>query len=101
MEEFELTFRDAEKALEALSYFKTRSPELIMRAMRALMFRAEPDARELLLVRTASIEVLRTVERESRLAVERALANRDVAREAAERDEPPHGDTPHEAGAGA
>ena len=106
MEEFELTFRDAEKALEALAYFKTRSPELIMRSMRALMFRAEPDARELLLVRTASIEVLRTVERESRLAVERALANRDVAREAAERDEPklgeaPLGDAPHEARAGA
>ena len=77
-----------------------------MRSMRALMFRAEPDARELLLVRTASIEVLRTVERESRLAVERALANRDVAREAAERDEPklgeaPLGDAPHEARAGA
>jgi TrmH family RNA methyltransferase len=106
MEEFELTFRDAEKALEALSYFKTRSPELIMRSMRALLFRAEPDARELLLVRTASIEVLRTVERESRLAVERALANRDVAREGAERDAPNRGDAslgdvPNEAGTGA
>ncbi len=111
MEEFELTFRDAEKALEALSYFKTRSPEHIMRAMRALLFRAEPDARELLLVRTASIEVLRTVERESRLAVQRALAERDLAdgdreREAVDRDASPQrqaplGDPPHEAGTGA
>jgi tRNA/rRNA methyltransferase/tRNA (cytidine32/uridine32-2'-O)-methyltransferase len=111
MDEFELTFRDAEKALEALSYFKTRSPEHIMRAMRALLFRAEPDARELLLVRTASIEVLRTVERESRLAVQRALAERDLAdgdreREATEQNAPPHheaplGDLPHEAGTGA
>ena len=94
MEEFELTFRDAEKALEALSYFKTRSPEHIMRAMRALLFRAEPDARELLLVRTASIEVLRTVERESRLAVQRALAERD----AVPLGDSPLGDPPHEAG---
>jgi tRNA/rRNA methyltransferase/tRNA (cytidine32/uridine32-2'-O)-methyltransferase len=111
MEEFELTFRDAEKALEALSYFKTRSSEHIMRAMRALLFRAEPDARELLLVRTASIEVLRTIERESRLAVQRALAERDLAdgdreREAVDRDVSPHhqaplGDLPHEAGTGA
>jgi tRNA/rRNA methyltransferase/tRNA (cytidine32/uridine32-2'-O)-methyltransferase len=111
MDEFELTFRDAEKALEALSYFKTRSPEHIMRAMRALLFRAEPDARELLLVRTASIEVLRTVERESRLAVQRALAERDLAdgdreREAVEQNARPHheaplGDLPHEAGTGA
>ncbi len=86
MQEFELTFRDAEKALEALAYFKTRSPELIMRALRSVVFRAEPDQKELLLLRTASIEVLRTIERESRLAVERALANRDVANEVAERE---------------
>jgi tRNA/rRNA methyltransferase/tRNA (cytidine32/uridine32-2'-O)-methyltransferase len=92
MAEFELTFRDAEKALEALAYFKTRSSELIMRSMRALMFRAEPDSRELLLVRTASIEVLRTIERESRLAVARALTARDAAGDATQHQDPPHGD---------
>jgi tRNA/rRNA methyltransferase/tRNA (cytidine32/uridine32-2'-O)-methyltransferase len=101
MAEFELTFRDAEKALEALAYFKTRSSELIMRSMRALMFRAEPDSRELLLVRTASIEVLRTIERESRLAVARALAARDAAGGAAEDDDAPQGDTRTEGGASA
>ncbi|MCA0376514.1 MAG: RNA methyltransferase [Gemmatimonadetes bacterium] len=74
MEEYERTFADLRNALEAIAYFKTRNEELIMRAFRSLVFRAEPDARELLLMRTASIEVLRTIERESRLAVQRALA---------------------------
>ena len=75
MAEYERTFADAEAALEALAYFKTRNSELIMRAVRSLLFRAAPDARELLLVRTAAIEVLRTIERESRLAVQAALAD--------------------------
>ncbi len=74
MQELELTFTDIESALEALAYFKTRNAEHIMRAMRSLVYRAAPDSRELLLLRTASIEVLRTIERESRLAVARALA---------------------------
>ena len=47
-----------------------------MRAVRSLVFRAAPDARELLLVRTAAIEVLRTIERESRRAVQAALEAR-------------------------
>ncbi len=73
MADMERTFSDAQHALTALSYFKTRSPELIMRMLRSLIFRANPDGRELLLIRTACIEVLRTIERESRLAVARAL----------------------------
>jgi len=79
MQEFEQTFADASSALEAIAYFKTRNPELVMRVVRSLVFRAAPDARELLLVRTAAIEVLRTIERESRLAVEAALAARDAS----------------------
>jgi tRNA/rRNA methyltransferase/tRNA (cytidine32/uridine32-2'-O)-methyltransferase len=50
-----------------------------MRSVRSLLFRAEPDARELLMLRTMSIEVLRTIERESRLAVRAALAAAGVA----------------------
>lgn len=72
-EMFERTFEDMRQALDAIAYFKTRNEELIMRTMRSLVFRAQPDQRELLILRTASIEVLRTIERESRLAVERAL----------------------------
>ena len=78
MQEYEQTFADAEEALGAIAYFKTRNAELIMRAVRSLVFRASPDARELLLVRTAALEVLRTIERESRLAVKSALAERDA-----------------------
>jgi tRNA/rRNA methyltransferase/tRNA (cytidine32/uridine32-2'-O)-methyltransferase len=73
-EAFEQTFADMRNALEAIAYFRTRNEELVMRAFRSMVFRASPDARELLLLRTASIEVLRTIERESRLAVQRALA---------------------------
>jgi len=64
--ESERTFADIEAALGAIAYFKTRNPELIMRSFRSLVFRAAPDARELTMLRTASIEVLRTIEREKR-----------------------------------
>jgi TrmH family RNA methyltransferase len=64
--ESERTFADIEAALRAIAYFKTRNPELIMRSLRSLVFRAAPDARELTMLRTASIEVLRTIEREKR-----------------------------------
>lgn len=49
-----------------------------MRAFRSLVFRASPDARELLMLRTASIEVLRTIEREVRLSVTAALVAQGV-----------------------
>ena len=61
--ELELTFADAERALEALDFFKTRNPEHVMRSVRSLAFRAQPDARETGLVRAMAIEVLRTIER--------------------------------------
>lgn len=79
MKDFELTFADAQNALAALAYFKTRNPELIMRTVRSLVYRAAPDERELLIVRTAAIEVLRTIERESNKAVAAALAERATA----------------------
>ena len=74
MAELEQTFRDAEAALEAIAFFGTRHAEHVMRSLRSIVFRAEPDHRELMLLRTASIEVLRTIERESRKAVAAALA---------------------------
>jgi tRNA/rRNA methyltransferase/tRNA (cytidine32/uridine32-2'-O)-methyltransferase len=76
-EAYERTFTDVRNALDAIAYFKTRNEALMMRTMRSLVFRANPDVRELLLLRTASIEVLRTIERESRLAVQRALEERE------------------------
>lgn len=62
--EIERTFADVESALNAIAYFKTRNPELIMRSIRSLVFRATPDSRELTMLRTSAIEVLRTLERE-------------------------------------
>jgi tRNA/rRNA methyltransferase/tRNA (cytidine32/uridine32-2'-O)-methyltransferase len=70
-QESERTFHDVEAALRAIAYFKTRNPELIMRTVRSLVFRASPDARELTMLRTASIEVLRTLEREKRALLRR------------------------------
>ena len=72
MADAERTFADVEAALHAIAYFRTRNPELIMRSIRSLVFRAQPDARELTMLRTSSIEVLRTIAREKR-ALLRAL----------------------------
>lgn len=74
MSEFEQTFSDATAALDAIAYFRTRNQELVMRSLRSMVFRAAPDSRELLLLRTSAIEVLRTIERETKRAVAEALA---------------------------
>jgi TrmH family RNA methyltransferase len=68
--DYELMFNDAEKALEAVQFFKTRHHERIMRSIRSLAFRASPDTREIALLRAMSIEVLRTIDR-----VKRGLAS--------------------------
>jgi TrmH family RNA methyltransferase len=62
-EQLERTFATLEKTLEAIDFFKTRNPELVMRSVRSLVFRAIPDARELDLTRAIAIEVLRTIDR--------------------------------------
>ena len=62
-EQFELFFADAERALIAMDFFKTRYPEHIMRSIRSLAHRASPDAREIALLRAAAIEVVRSLER--------------------------------------
>jgi TrmH family RNA methyltransferase len=62
-EQFELFFADAERALIAIDFFKTRYPEHIMRSIRSLAHRAGPDAREIALLRATAIEVMRSLER--------------------------------------
>jgi len=62
-EELERYFVDAERALAATDFFKTRNPEHVMRTLRSLVFRAHPDTRELSLWRAMPIEVLRTIDR--------------------------------------
>jgi len=65
-EHFELAFTDIERGLAAIEFFKTRNVELIMRSVRSLLFRAQPDARELSLIRAMGIEIVRYLERTGR-----------------------------------
>jgi TrmH family RNA methyltransferase len=60
---YELTFDVWQRALTSIDFFKTRNPQLVMRAVRSLLFRAAPDGREADMVRAIGIEVLRTVDR--------------------------------------
>ena len=73
-EQFEQVFADGERALAALDFFRTRNNVHVMRTLRSLLFRAAPDAREILLVRSMALEVLRTIERVDRLARAEAAA---------------------------
>lgn len=59
-------FADTEAALDAIAFFRTRNPELVMRSIRSLAFRAKPDEREVTLLRAVAIEVLRTIDRITR-----------------------------------
>ena len=68
---FERYFTELHHALESVQFFKTRYPEHIMRSLRAITYRAEPDDRELSLLRAMSLEVVRFLERTGR--VERTL----------------------------
>jgi TrmH family RNA methyltransferase len=78
-EQYERLFANASEALEIVAFFKTRFPEHIMRSVRSLAFRANPDAREIELMRAMAIEVVRATERERKqhaAALQRAMAGR-------------------------
>ena len=61
--ELEQYFGDAQRALAAIEFFKTRDVEHIMRTLRSLTLRAAPDARELSLIRAMAFEVMHYMER--------------------------------------
>ena len=65
-EQYEQFFKDAEDALEAIQFMKTRYPEHIMRTLRSLVFRAAPNTRELSLIRAMAIEVVNFINRTRR-----------------------------------
>lgn len=65
-EQMEQFFRDADRALTEIEFFKTRFSEHIMRTLRSLTFRAAPNARELSLMRAMALEVVRYMERSAR-----------------------------------
>lgn len=82
-DQFERTFADVERALVALDFFRTRNPALVMRSFRSLVYRAEPDAREVDIVRVIALEILRTIERTERQTEARVRASlADVAGDA-------------------
>lgn len=61
--QLELLFRDAESALDAIEFFKTRNPASIMRTVREITHRTPLDAREAKLLRAMCLEVRRYLER--------------------------------------
>ncbi|MGQ0640981.1 MAG: RNA methyltransferase [Gemmatimonadaceae bacterium] len=63
-EMLERYFREAEATLERIQFFKTRYREHIMRTLRSLTLRAQPDAREITLMRAMVLEVIRAMDRE-------------------------------------
>ena len=65
-DEWERALADIDRCLAAISFYRTRNPEHIMRSVRSLLNRAGPDSRELTLVRAMAIEVLRTIDRVKR-----------------------------------
>jgi TrmH family RNA methyltransferase len=66
--ELERFHADVDAALRAIDFFKTRYPEHVLRAVRSLVSRAGPDARELSLLRAMAIEVVKKIERVRRAA---------------------------------
>lgn len=59
----ELLFQDAERALWAVDFFKSRQTESVMRTLRELVRRADVDAREAAFLRAMSIEVVKYLKR--------------------------------------
>lgn len=59
----ELLFRDWERALWAIEFFKTRRPDVVMRSVREAMYRSDLDWREAALLRAMALETVRYLER--------------------------------------
>lgn len=53
----------AQRALDAIEFFKTRNPDMIMRSVRTIVHRTPLDAREAKLLKAMSMEVVRFLER--------------------------------------
>ncbi len=66
-DEVERLFADAERALEAIDFFKTRLRAGVMRTFREVLHRTPLDQREAKLIRAMWIEVVRYMERTSGL----------------------------------
>jgi TrmH family RNA methyltransferase len=67
--EIERLFADAERALRAIEFFKTRKAETVMRTLRDVAHRVPLDQREAKLLRAMAIEVVKYRERLARSRV--------------------------------
>jgi tRNA/rRNA methyltransferase/tRNA (cytidine32/uridine32-2'-O)-methyltransferase len=65
-EQVEQYFTDLQRALDSIEFFKIRSVRAIMRTLRSVTFRANPDARELSLMRATWLEVINYLQRTGR-----------------------------------
>lgn len=63
VELLEVLFADAERALWAIDFFKTRNTESVMRTLRELVRRADVDMREAGFLRAIAIEVVKYLRR--------------------------------------
>lgn len=63
VEMLEQLFADAERALWAVDFFKSRQTESVMRTLRELVRRSDVDTREAAFLRAISIEVVKYVQR--------------------------------------
>jgi TrmH family RNA methyltransferase len=71
IEQLEQVFADAERALWAIDFFKSRQTESVMRTLRELVRRAEPDGREAGFLRAMAIEVVKYLKRHGLYGEER------------------------------
>jgi tRNA (cytidine32/uridine32-2'-O)-methyltransferase len=65
-EELELTYSALEKGLSRVEFFKARKPAAVMRTLRTLIARAEPDLRESKLLAAVGFEVAHYIDRTER-----------------------------------
>ncbi len=87
----ELLFRDWERALWAVEFFKTRQSGVVMRSIRELIHRAGLDAREAALLRSLALETVHFLERRG-VALDLPDRLQDVGRSPeADRTESPEG----------
>jgi TrmH family RNA methyltransferase len=63
IEFLEMLFTDAERALWAIDFFKSRHTESVMRTLRELVHRSDVDAREAAFLRAISIEIVKYLQR--------------------------------------
>ena len=62
-EELDLVFHDWQRSLWAIDFFKSRNPEMVMRSLREILYRADLDGREARLLRAMALEIVHYLNR--------------------------------------